>query len=142
MKFTLKDIQKLSESGKILGYKVHDKNHAFPEAKLIIERKVYSNKEKQYIYDRLCEYASKHNTKVVTEFKFHPTRKFRFDFAMPELQQSYEYEGIYNEKSGHTFYTGYNKDCRKYNLATLHGWKVFRFTAKTYLDIDQILNEL
>ena len=31
---------------------------------------------------------------------------------------------------GHTTGKGYTRDLEKYNLATLHGWKVYRFTTQ------------
>lgn len=63
-----------------------------------------------------------------TEFRFHPERKWRFDFAIPEKKIAIEAEGgIYNN-GRHIRADGYNKDCEKYNNATLLGWKVYRFT--------------
>ncbi|PHQ27863.1 hypothetical protein [Leeuwenhoekiella nanhaiensis] len=66
------------------------------------------------------------------ELQFSDDRKFRFDWAIPALKIAIEYEGIFSEKSGHTTISGYTKDCIKYNLATLEGWKVLRYTAKNY----------
>ncbi len=68
----------------------------------------------------------------VRELQFSADRKFRFDWAIPDLKIAIEYEGIFSEKSGHTTINGYVKDCIKYNLATLEGWKVLRYTAKNY----------
>ena len=68
----------------------------------------------------------------VREYVFHPKRKFRFDWAIPDLKIAIEYEGLMSEKSGHTTVTGYTKDCEKYNLAALMGWKVLRYTALNY----------
>jgi very-short-patch-repair endonuclease len=65
----------------------------------------------------------------ITEYKFLDKRKFRFDIAIPEYMIGIEYEGIVSTKSRHTSITGYSKDCDKYNLAVLNGWKVLRFTA-------------
>jgi very-short-patch-repair endonuclease len=66
---------------------------------------------------------------VQTEYKFHPTRKWRFDVAIPALKVAVEYEGIYG-KSRHTTMSGYTGDCEKYNEAQILGWRVLRFTAK------------
>jgi len=66
---------------------------------------------------------------VQTEYKFHPTRKWRFDVAIPALKVAVEYEGIYG-KSRHTTISGYTGDCEKYNEAVVLGWRVLRFTAK------------
>lgn len=63
------------------------------------------------------------------EYRFHPTRKWRFDFAYPDLKIAFEYEGIFSVKSRHTSITGFSNDCDKYNEAQWLGWKVYRFTA-------------
>jgi len=85
------------------------------------------------------------------EYKFHPTRKWRFDFAVPELMLAVEYEGIYKRssdktrKSRHTTVGGYRNDCEKYNEAVLLGWRVLRITADMLNDdtaLDQISRAL
>lgn len=68
------------------------------------------------------------------EHRFHPKRRWRFDFAWPELMVAVEIEGGTWGKSRHTTGTGFEKDCEKYNNATLLGWSVFRFTG------DQVKN--
>ena len=78
----------------------------------------------------------------VEELQFHHTRKFRFDWAIPSLKIAIEYEGLFSKKSGHTTVTGYTKDCDKYNLALLNGWKVLRYTAKNYENLSQDLKNL
>lgn len=75
----------------------------------------------------------------VEELQFHETRKFRFDWAIPSLKLAIEYEGLMSKKSGHTTISGYSKDCEKYNLAVLNGWKVLRYTALNY---KQLANDL
>ena len=69
--------------------------------------------------------------KCIPEHRFHPKRKWRFDFAIPERMIAFEYEGIFSRKSRHTTISGFTGDCEKYNEAQLLGWKVFRFTAKS-----------
>lgn len=78
----------------------------------------------------------------VREYVFHPKRKFRFDWAIPELKIAIEYEGLFSEKSGHTTVTGYTKDCEKYNQAALLGWKVLRYTALNYKQLYRDIDEL
>ena len=78
----------------------------------------------------------------VEELEFHPNRKFRFDWAIPDLMIAIEYEGIFSKKSGHTTISGYTKDCEKYNSAQLLGWKVLRYTAKNYKNLHQDLKNL
>jgi hypothetical protein len=59
----------------------------------------------------------------VSELISHPTGKFRFDWAIPDLKVAIEYEGLMSVKSGQTTVTGYSNDCIKYNLAACLGWK-------------------
>ncbi len=59
------------------------------------------------------------------EYRFSKDRKYRFDYAIPELKVGFEYEG----RGRHQNYFYFSKDCEKYNLATFLGWKVYRFTA-------------
>ena len=78
----------------------------------------------------------------VEELQFSQERKFRFDWAIPELMIAIEYEGIFSKKSGHTTINGYTKDCDKYNLAALEGWKILRYTAKNYQNLGSDLKKM
>lgn len=69
---------------------------------------------------------------MVQEFKFHPKRKWRFDYALPDKKLAFEYEGVMAVKSRHTTPTGMTGDCDKYNQAQYLGWKVYRFTVLNY----------
>lgn len=76
------------------------------------------------------------------EYTFHHTRKWRFDFAIPEKKIAIEYEGLFSDKSGHTTIDGYTADTEKYNEAAKLGWKVLRYTAKSYTRLTNDLNEI
>lgn len=65
----------------------------------------------------------------VPEYRFHETRKWRFDFAYPERQIAIEVEGGTWANGRHTRGKGYEQDCEKYNTAALRGWTVLRFTS-------------
>lgn len=67
------------------------------------------------------------------EYRFDQTRRFRFDFAWPELKLAVEIEGgiWLGRRGGHTSAKGYINNCRKYNLAVLQGWTVLRYTKET-----------
>lgn len=67
----------------------------------------------------------------VREYRFHETRKWRFDFAWPNLRVAAEVEGGTGRwaKSRHTSPKGFEDDCSKYNAATIAHWYVLRFTG-------------
>lgn len=64
----------------------------------------------------------------VKEYRFHPTRKWRFDYAIPEYKIALEVEGGVWTRGRHTSPKGFLGDIEKYNTATLMGWRVFRTT--------------
>lgn len=64
----------------------------------------------------------------VKEYKFHPERRWRFDFAIPEHKIALEVEGGVWTQGRHTRPQGFLGDIEKYNTATLMGWRVFRTT--------------
>ena len=62
----------------------------------------------------------------VMEHKFHPKRRWRFDFAWPDHMVALEVEGGIWSGGRHTRGVGFIKDMEKYNQATLLGWRVLR----------------
>lgn len=70
--------------------------------------------------------------KPKTEFKFHPTRKWRYDFYWkPNLVADYQ-GGIYTKgKLGHATTKGLENDYEKHTEASLMGYTVLLITAKT-----------
>lgn len=68
---------------------------------------------------------------VVAEHRFHETRKWRFDYAVPSLRIALEVEGGVWTGGRHTSASGYLRDMEKYNEAALNGWVVLRCTPKT-----------
>ena len=73
------------------------------------------------------------------EFRFHPERKWRADFAHVASRTLIEVEGgIFRRGAGrHNRGAGYAKDAEKYLEAVLAGWTVIRLTEKQ-LDLDFI----
>jgi len=68
--------------------------------------------------------------KPVGEYRFFDGRRFRFDYAWLEpWKVAVEIEGGTWVQGGHSRGVGYAKDCEKYNLAVLDGWRVIRFTG-------------
>ncbi len=69
-------------------------------------------------------------TEFEREYRFHPSRKWRFDFAAPRLLIAVEIEGgIFGKKSAHNTGTGILRDMEKSNEAQRLGWRVFRFAG-------------
>ena len=62
------------------------------------------------------------------EWRFHPTRKWRFDLARPDLLLAVEVDGGTWTQGRHTRGFGYRLDCEKMNEAQLLGWRVLRVT--------------
>lgn len=76
--------------------------------------------------------------KFESEFKFLKNRKFRFDFAQKELKIAIEIEGGAYTNGRHTRGKGFISDMQKYNLATLNGWQLLRFTPQQTNKIETI----
>lgn len=64
----------------------------------------------------------------IKEYKFHPVRKWRFDYALPSALVALEVEGGVWTGGRHISPKGFLNDVEKYNTATLMGWAVYRTT--------------
>jgi very-short-patch-repair endonuclease len=62
------------------------------------------------------------------EFRFHPTRKWRADFAHIESRSLIEIEGGIYIQGRHNRPQGFAADAEKYLEAALGGWRVLRLT--------------
>ena len=65
---------------------------------------------------------------AVTEHRFHPTRRWRFDLALPKLKIALEVEGLGDGRHQRT--AGFIADMEKYNEAAVLGWVVVRVTHR------------
>jgi very-short-patch-repair endonuclease len=76
------------------------------------------------------------------ELKFHPTRRWRFDFAFPDKKIAVEIEGGAFTRGRHTRGKGFISDMQKYNAATVLGWKLLRYTpqAVNFNEIRELYN--
>ena len=92
--------------------------------------------------DDLAEFLAYANLgEWVPEHRFHPTRKWRFDWANTALKLAVEYDGVtgataFNRKGdessvGHVSVSGQMRDAEKTNEAQCLGWIVIRVNAKT-----------
>jgi very-short-patch-repair endonuclease len=82
---------------------------------------------KSKIEETFALHCRAHGLTPVREHKFHPTRRWRFDFAFPERRIAIECEGGVWAGGRHTRGSGFVADTEKYNAAAALGWLVFRF---------------
>ncbi len=68
------------------------------------------------------------------ELRFHPTRRWRFDYAWIDKKVALEVEGGTWVGGRHVRGKGYEGDCEKYSEAAILGWKVIRATADMVKD--------
>ena len=68
--------------------------------------------------------------KWIGEHRGIPDRQFRFDAANLSDKICIEIEGgiWLGNKGGHTSGIGYEQNLEKYNLVTIHGWKLLRYS--------------
>lgn len=62
------------------------------------------------------------------EFRFHPVRKWHFDFAWPSLKIALEVDGGVWTGGRHNRGAGFIADQEKFNTASSLGWLVFHTT--------------
>lgn len=80
------------------------------------------------------QFASKElGCTVVKEHRFHPNRKWRFDYAIPERMIALEVEGGVHTAGRHIRPIGFLNDMEKYNAAGMMGWRVLRCTPSSLL---------
>lgn len=64
------------------------------------------------------------------EFQFDDGRKWRFDWALPQIMCAVEIDGGAWTRGRHTRGKGFVGDLEKLNRATALGWRVYRFTPE------------
>lgn len=77
-------------------------------------------------FDRQCQLTGL--PVPVAEHRFHPTRRWRFDWAFLDHKLAVEVEGAAFMPGGgrHTRGAGFRKDTEKYAEALIAGWRVLR----------------
>jgi very-short-patch-repair endonuclease len=68
------------------------------------------------------------------EVRFHPTRKWRFDWGWEPWRVALEIDGGAFRGGRHTRGAGFVRDCEKINEAQLLGWMVLRVTPQQIND--------
>ena len=114
-----------------------------------VGKKQKGDKAKAEMYATVAKLTKQYGGVHYEELKFDSVRKFKFDFAIVIPQEDkqpieigIEYEGLMSEKSGHTTVAGYTSNCEKYNLATCLGWRMLRYTALNYKELENDLRKL
>ena len=74
----------------------------------------------------------------VTEFRFDPARRWRFDYAWVDARLALEVEGGVWTHGRHTRGAGFLADIEKYNRATILGWRLLRTTPDALLTRDTV----
>jgi len=69
-----------------------------------------------------------------TQYRFHPTRKYRFDFAWPTIKIAVEVQGY---GAGHTSLPGMTQDYNRHLDAMLLNWKIV-FLTSVHLKSDNV----
>lgn len=77
-------------------------------------------------------------TEMVREHRFHPTRKWSFDFAWPSIKLALELDG----RGRHQTVKGVREDCEKLNAAVILGWRVLRYPATDIANVDAWVSEV
>ena len=81
----------------------------------------------------------------VREWRFHTTRRWRFDFAWPQHMVAVEIDGLVWHAQGkgrHQTVQGIVADCEKYEAAHLLGWFVYRVPGPWVADSQRLQETL
>lgn len=140
MKWNRSDLEQLQKNGKIRGFHIpkEEKVHGKKVTKHFQKR----SKEKDWIGWNLLYWCNARCLELREDYRFHPERKWAYDWAVPSLKIAVEYEGLFSEKSRHTTAKGYTGDTNKYNAGQALGWKIIRLTALNYTTMIVELNKL
>jgi very-short-patch-repair endonuclease len=87
--------------------------------------------------DRLAKMLNDAGIGFFREYRFHPERKWRFDFVIVSEGVStlaVEIEGGIWNQGAHVRGKHFESDCEKYNTAALAGWRVLRFSTRMVWD--------
>ncbi|MCE7567549.1 endonuclease domain-containing protein [Aliivibrio fischeri] len=69
------------------------------------------------------------------EVRFHPVRKWRMDYAWPDLKIALEVHGGHHSNGRHVRGAGFAEDRAKMNEAQLLGWLVLEVTTDNIKDL-------
>ena len=125
----------LQKKGLIKGFTSTKMVKPVAKVKGVIPHHPKRSKEKDWIWWNLQFIANSNSLELVEEYKFHPERKWRSDWAIPAIKLLIEYEGLISDKSRHTTIKGYSNDSTKYREAVKLGWSLLRYDALNYKNL-------
>lgn len=67
---------------------------------------------------------------ATAEYRFHPTRRWAFDIAMPDIKLAVEVEGGLYVEGRHVRGQSFEADAEKYAEAMCLGWRVLRVSTR------------
>lgn len=139
---TMKDLEKLQKLGKIRGFQQQE----LKPVKVTVGGRVVvkhfhkpKSQEKDWISMNLLYWCNERCLQLEEEYRFHPERKFRFDWYIPALKIGIEYNGLFSAKSRHTTPSGYTGDMDKLNSAQALGYRVIQVTPMNYKNLFRTL---
>lgn len=91
-------------------------------------RRESKDRKQTDLFTSLC--LSLLKIKCEKEYKFHPVRKWRFDYAFPLYKIAVEIDGGIWNYGRHNRARGYIADMEKFNEAAKLGWVVLKFTPQ------------
>lgn len=81
-------------------------------------------------FAQLCEAAGL--ACPVPEYRFHPTRRWRWDWAWPEDKLAVEVNGGAWVGGRHTRGAGYARDLEKWSAGAALGWRIIHVTPRQF----------
>ena len=94
------------------------------------------------LHVELRRYLESKYGEVLTEYTFHPERRWKFDYYIPSIASAVEIEGIgsgWKGKSRHLTPDGFQEDIAKYSEAQSMGITIWRWT---YNDLKKLKYQL
>ena len=101
------------------------------------------NPKEDAVFNELTILCDKYNLPYPErQYKFIKGRRFQADFCWTDQKVIIEMEGGSWTRGRHTSGVGFNRDCIKYLLATLEGYKVIRLTYTNLKNEPDILERI